>query len=481
MVLGSMGISSQDFKYGGFNKFIRFNMLNRFRINEKNSIGINYNLQMGESGTFFLWKGAVGRDKFLPGDITGLPTVTKSYRILVDPYWNYSDSKGNSHKLLGRYYKITNDNTNNQGNFSDYAYGEYQYQKRIEKTGTSISTGIVGTYTNVRAELYGDETLTGKTFAVFAQLDQTLFEKLNLSGGFRYEGNKISKTKFEAKPVFRLGANYQATKYTYIRASFGQGYRFPTIAEKFIQTKLSDAFSILPNLDLISETGYSAEIGVKQGLKLGKVNCLFDIAGFYTQYKNMMEFNPFLTDDGGFGFQSQNVGNTRIMGVETSIAGEGKVGKTNHTFLIGYTYISPKFVDWEGDNQDGSVTEYNVLKYRFRHTMTGNYDFTYKRLDLGLTMQYYSFMENVDNIFAIAINGLSDWRDSKLKDNYESKKPQKQHKGDLIMDARVGLRFSQDHGKISFLVKNLTNKLYSIRPAMMEAPINYSVRLDFTF
>ena len=166
----------------------------------------------------------------------------------------------------------------------------------------------------------------------------------------------------------------------------------------------------------------------------------------------MMEFNPFLTDDGGFGFQSQNVGNTRIMGVETSIAGEGKVGKTNHTFLIGYTYISPKFVDWEGDNQDGSVTEYNVLKYRFRHTMTGNYDFTYKRLDLGLTMQYYSFMENVDNIFAIAINGLSDWRDSKLKDNYESKKPQKQHKGDLIMDARVGLRFSQDHGKISFLV-----------------------------
>lgn len=85
---------------------------------------------MGESGTFFLWKGAVGRDKFLPGDITGLPTVTKSYRILVDPYWNYSDSKGNSHKLLGRYYKITNDNTNNQGNFSDYAYGEYQYQKK---------------------------------------------------------------------------------------------------------------------------------------------------------------------------------------------------------------------------------------------------------------------------------------------------------------------------------------------------------------
>lgn len=63
-------------------------------------------------------------------------------------------------------------------------------KKRIEKTGTSISTGIVGTYTNVRAELYGDETLTGKTFAVFAQLDQTLFEKLNLSGGFRYEETK---------------------------------------------------------------------------------------------------------------------------------------------------------------------------------------------------------------------------------------------------------------------------------------------------
>lgn len=480
MVIGAMGLSNQSINYGGYERRIRYNMLNRYRINERNSIGVNFNLQVGRSQTFFLWKGFNGVDKYLPGDLTGIPTTTKSYRVLIDPFWNYSDTKGNSHKILGRYYKVSNDNNNNQGNFSDYFYGEYQYQRHIDKIGMVVSGGFVSSFTTVDAELYGGGTLKGRNLAGYAQVDQKLFDKLNLAVGFRFESNKISNTESQTKPVFRAGINYQPAKYTYIRASFGQGYRFPTIAEKFISTKLSPLFAILPNNNLTSETGYSAELGVKQGVKLGKLSCLFDIAGFYTQYKNMMEFNPTSTED-GFGFQSQNVGDTRIFGLETSLGGTGKIGKTEHMFIAGYTYIVPKFVDFDEITRSNSATDYNVLKYRFRHQFTGNYDFSYKFLEVGATLQYYSFMENVDYIFALAVPGLSAWRDSRLKDNYEDKKPQKQHKGDLIMDARIGFKFSQDHGKISLVVKNLTNRTYSIRPAMMEAPINYSVRLDFNF
>ena len=39
-----------------------------------------------------------------------------------------------------------------------------------------------------------------------------------------------------SKPVFRTGLNYQLAVATYLRASWGQGYRFPSMA----RTKMSD-------------------------------------------------------------------------------------------------------------------------------------------------------------------------------------------------------------------------------------------------
>jgi outer membrane receptor protein involved in Fe transport len=39
-------------------------------------------------------------------------------------------------------------------------------------------------------------------------------------------------------PLFRIGLNYQAAEATYIRASFGQGFRYPTIAERYISTEV---------------------------------------------------------------------------------------------------------------------------------------------------------------------------------------------------------------------------------------------------
>ena len=45
---------------------------------------------------------------------------------------------------------------------------------------------------------------------------------------------------------------YKLFEETYLRASFGQGYRFPTIAEKFVQTQVGP-LNIFPNPDIISD------------------------------------------------------------------------------------------------------------------------------------------------------------------------------------------------------------------------------------
>lgn len=124
LVLGGQIVSGQDHKYNGFDHRGRVSVQTRYRVSEKVNFGINANVQAGRSGTFFLWNGTQGINKYITADLTGDPTITKAKRITIDPFFNFQDDKGNKHKILARWYKVDNDNGNNQGNFSNFFYGE---------------------------------------------------------------------------------------------------------------------------------------------------------------------------------------------------------------------------------------------------------------------------------------------------------------------------------------------------------------------
>ena len=91
------------------------------------------------------------------------------------------------------------------------------------------------------------------------------------------------------KPVARLGVNYQVAEATFLRASFGQGYRFPAVSEKFISMSLG-AVKVFPNLKLTPETSWSVEVGAKQGYKFGKWKGFADAAVYFQRMYDMMEF-----------------------------------------------------------------------------------------------------------------------------------------------------------------------------------------------
>jgi outer membrane receptor protein involved in Fe transport len=262
-----------------------------------------------------------------------------------NPYFSIFDDKGNSHKVLTRYLKVNNKNTNNQSNNSDFMYVEYQYQKQFSDIGLSFSAGLVGTYLNSRAPLFGGKTLHGSNLAIYTQADKKFFNKLNVSLGLRVETNFLTDTKTETKPVARFGMNYQAAEATFIRASIGQGYRFPSIAEKFITTQLGSDIAILPNPDLVSETGMTIEVALKQGWKTSNsaFKGFFDVSFFYMRFKNMMEFNVFRDTAFLVAFQSSNVGSTFISGIETNVFAQGKLKSFPTSLVVGYTYIDPKF------------------------------------------------------------------------------------------------------------------------------------------
>lgn len=467
----------------------RVNLYTRYHFNNKWNAGVNLNMGTGSGQSFFLWSGYRGVNKYLPNALI-LPTLSSSLNASVDPFMNYIDDKGNRHKINARYLVSANNNSNNQSNTSTTLYAEYQYQRRIEKIDMTISTGVTGAYSfSPNSPLYANKTLSSTNIAYYAQADNKFWKRVSTSVGFRLESNKITDSKWETKPVFRAGLNIQAAKYTFIRMSYGQGYRFPTIAEKFVRTDLG-GFGILPNANLHSETGMSAELGIKQGVSFGKnFNAFLDASGFYMQYSSMMEFTsvkpntPGITIPDGtiIGFASQNVGNTMIYGTEITLMGEGKIFKFPTTCMLGYNFIVPQYRHYvEAETDD--IVDYNVLKYRFRHTFTGQWDIDFYGFGVGANVQYFSFIENYDNLFDLIGVGLQEYRQTFLKKNADKLKEKNRYKGTAIVDLRASYTFGKTSKyTFAFIVNNLLNKEYTLRPGIMEGNRSYTFRVDMKF
>src|SRR5207247_163887 len=99
-----------------------------------------------------------------------------------------------------------------------------------------------------------------QNFAAYAQLDKKFWKTLNVSVGFRDENFIINKNKNVSQPVFRSGLSLKLAQATFLRCSYGQGYRFPTLTEKYLSSQFSD-LSVFANPNLTPETSWNAEFG----------------------------------------------------------------------------------------------------------------------------------------------------------------------------------------------------------------------------
>ncbi|MEM1320789.1 MAG: TonB-dependent receptor [Bacteroidota bacterium] len=472
LVAGGYGLYRRSFNQTSTNRYGRLSFATQYRATDRLTFGMNGNFNKGEGTGFFYWRD--GESGAYQPDSTTL-TSSERFRYNLTPFINYFDKSGNRHRIQGRYNGIINDNSDAQSNSSSLLYSEYQFQRRFEGIDLVYTAGVVGIISGVTSELYGDTTYNTTNLSAYMQFEKKFFDRLNISLGARYERNTIEGPELvgtdtipggeatEAKPVFRLGLNYQASESTFLRASWGQGYRFPTLAEKYIET-VAGFIRVFPNPDLSSETGWSAEIGIKQGLRLGGWQGYVDAALFWMEYEDMMEF----TFDGRlFGFQSRNVGNTVIKGIDLSVAGEGKLlgGKTY--VLAGYTYIDPRFKEFTAEDSLASSADYNILKYRFRHAVKADIQTTYNRLTVGAELIYNSEMEAVDRVLEFVLPGVRDFRENNRG-------------GYLLLGARIGYQVTP-FTKLSFIGRNLTNKAYSDRPGQLQAPRNVTMRLDVEF
>lgn len=513
VVLGANAFSDDGYRQHEKEERIRENFNIRYRDAKIDglSYGMNGNFMLMDKTEFFLWlnadSGAYRQDPEIASRSIGT-------RLNLDPFITYFNKKGHKHSLKGRYFKTVNnvqgDSAKNSN--TDMYYSEYQYQRHLQNN-LNWTIGTMTTYSEIMAELFGNHF--SHNISVFTQFDKK-FGALNLSTGLRAEYFRIDKEetktivgtdtidKIPVQPVFRFGASYQLAEHSFLRASFGQGYRFPTIAEKFTSTSVS-MLNIFPNPDIKSETGWSAELGFKQGFRISGWNGYADVAGFWTEYREMMEFTFGAYDpetyrlldfndtndlaifmgyamQGNFmkcmGFQSRNVGNARITGIDITITSAGKLFGLNSTLLAGYTYTNP--IDMNSYKVPDSLktTDSEILKYRNYHSAKADLEVHYKKISAGLSLIYTSRMINIDKAFEDLLGDGPGAGIELLPGLYEYR--QNHNKGYIVFDFRISYSVSE-HSKFSVVVKNVFNKEYMSRPGDIKPPRNISLQYVLSF
>jgi outer membrane receptor protein involved in Fe transport len=89
---------------------------------------------------------------------------------------------------------------------------------------------------------------------------------------------------------------------------------------------------------------------------------------------------------------------------------------------------------------------------------------------IGASFRYNSMMRNIDNAFYQfeslgVVNGVR-----------RSRNP----KGDYVIDMRIGYEVHKGH-RVNFIVNNLLNRVYALRPLAPEAPRYFALQYQVQF
>jgi outer membrane receptor protein involved in Fe transport len=418
-------------------------------------------------------------------------------------------------------------------------YVDYQFAKSWD-CGVRLTTGVNWNHLTNTANVTG--THQTDNVAAYLQYDHRIADRLSLSAGVRLEYYRMDTSYAEAniqigkwlcpvRPVLRAGLNWEIYKAGFLRASFGQGYRNPSITEKFARKDIG-GIGVYPNHNIRPERGFNAELGYKQLYKFGPVSGVLDVAGFYTEYHDMIEYQfglfrnsdftminsmddaiaeaklmidnlkqtKSLSDAGiGIGAQFVNVGHARIYGVEVSTQGKVDIKKNmGLQYAIGYTFIEPEDLDNENRialektytdplQMKNKSNDSKYLKYRNKHSFKASIDYNYKWFSIGTNLSYRSKILAVDYL-------MVDEREKAQKDlmdyarlfifGYEDGESlqtywEKHNTGVFTMDLRASARI-KEKVEIQLMINNLLNTEHSFRPMALAAPRTFVCRLNLT-
>jgi outer membrane receptor for ferrienterochelin and colicins len=217
-----------------------------------------------------------------------------------------------------------------------------------------------------RGESDFNKTIDNK--AIFLQDDFPLFEHLLVTVGVRFDDQSDFGSEFSP----RLSLVYKILDNLRLKASYGEGFRAPSVYELYVET-INMGGDVIPNPDLDQETSRSYEIGMEgeYGPLTGKI--MF----FRNDLENMItkvQVGSRITTQGGKQkkipiFEMRNVDEAYTQGVEL----EAEITLPYHLSLAGNT----TFIDSHNDETDDDLLEVPEIKSMLR--------LAYDNSELGLT------------------------------------------------------------------------------------------------
>ncbi|MBZ0181193.1 MAG: TonB-dependent receptor [Melioribacteraceae bacterium] len=392
-------------------------------------------------GNFNFWKNL--NNALVPPDGDQGITVP-SERYIIGLSLNKRLDNKFSYKITGSWYRSIwsdqseSDNSSNSNLFR----GEVQTDWNISESLKLIS-GTELLWGEVNSNIFGNPNSSSLGF--YSQLEFQLNRQIKLFSGLRYDLNKLDTLKSENSVSPKIGINYQPTETTTIRASFGKGFRAPSLAEAFTST-ITSGLVVRPNPQIKPEYNYSYEFGINQIILK---NISIDAAFFQNDYFHMIEpaFEP-----GGQFVIFDNITKARIQGTELNIKTD--IELINSMFSINHTYL------WARD-----LINNKALKYRPRNLIYLSLETNFNYFETRIDFRYWSRAEEIDDQLSRVV--------ADAQSRVEV----------FVTDISLGANLFQIGipGRINFVLNNIFNYNYVEMIGNISPIRNISVNLDLLF
>lgn len=248
-----------------------------------------------------------------------------------------------------------------------------------------------------------------------------------------------------------MSLSYKLSERVTARASFGQGFRVPGLAERFVQN--DDYLPLISNITIRPETSTGYETGAVADIPFAsRIGLKAEITGFLNRYEDLVE-PQFIPSEAAFQFI--NLTEARIRGLETTLSLYDTAGRFDAK--LGYTWL---------DSRDTDLDE--PLPYRSEHLLQVSVRASLiSWMEAGADFRAASAPERVNTEFSLFVDDAGLFPES------------------YVTDVRFRFHKSSAEGgtnlSASLLVNNLFDYYYVERPAYFAPPRNFRIVLEVSF
>ena len=180
--------------------------------------------------------------------------------------------------------------------------------------------------------------------------------------------------------LFGLGLSYKTNKQLECYANISQNYRSVTFADISI---VNPAYIINPDIE--DEKGYTSDIGFR-----GNINNFisFDINSFYLMYRKRIGFIQKLQNDGNVKSERGNIGDARIIGMESLI--DINLTRLIPSNLKSNYYINTSFIESEYIISQQNGIKGNSVEFVPKINIKTGVKLKYKSINFSLQFTYLS-------------------------------------------------------------------------------------------